>query len=154
MILLIPLGLVMGLFIVLHVTMNANVGNITGNPQLSNSLFWLIGFLTTLIIGVIKWDNSFFKSLSSIPKWLLLAGMIGSFLALGMNFMIPKLGASASSILVIVGQLVGGAIISHYGLLGSYIDKFSINKAFGLMMIILGSVLAIYGKIPLPKWFS
>ena len=57
---LIGLMLVIGFVLTLHLAMNAQVGVIVKNPKMGNALFWTIGAVTAIIIGLTGWDPAFF----------------------------------------------------------------------------------------------
>ena len=49
--------LVLGVVLVLHLAMNGQVGNIMKNSRVANAVFWCIGALTAVIIGLTGWKS-------------------------------------------------------------------------------------------------
>ena len=143
---LIALMLLIGIVLTLHLAMNAQVGAIVKNPRMGNALFWAIGAATAIIIGLTGWDPTFFTKLKEVPFWLLTAGMMGGALVFGIAWAMPKLGAGTAFVLMIAGQVISGMIFSHFGLLGSPVEPFTLLKFVGVVLLIAGAAIVILAK--------
>jgi bacterial/archaeal transporter family-2 protein len=77
---------------------------------------------------------------------LLTAGGLGACLVFAIALMLPEVGARAMFITLIAGQVFGGMILSHYGWLGSPVQRISATNVFGALIMIGGVVLATYQK--------
>ena len=108
---------VIGLVLAVHLAMNSQMGQIMQNPRMSNAIFWTIGCIVALIIGLTAWDGAAWQRLSSVPWFLLTAGAIGSCLVSLVAWLIPPIDAGPIMILMIVGQITGGLILTHFGCL-------------------------------------
>ena len=53
----------------------------------------------------------------------------------------PHLGAALTTIIGMLGQMLMGVIIDHFGLLGTPQNRITIRKTFGLIAIALGIIL-------------
>ena len=80
------LMLLIGIVLALHLTMNAQVGIILKNPKMGNALFWIIGGVTAVIIGLTSWETEVFNRIKDVPIWLLTAGAMGGLLVFGIAF--------------------------------------------------------------------
>jgi transporter family-2 protein len=138
---LIVLMLIIGFVLTLHLAMNAQVGAIVKNPRMGNALFWTIGAITAIIIGLTGWDPGFFGNLKSVPAWLLTAGIMGGALVFGIAWTMPKLGAGTAFVLMIAGQVISGMVFSHFGWLGSPVEPFTLVKFFGVVLLIAGAAI-------------
>jgi len=138
--------LVIGFVLTLHLAMNSQVGSIVKNPRMGNALFWTIGAITAIIIGLTGWDPGFFANLKSVPVWLLTAGIMGGALVFGIAWAMPKLGAGTAFVLMIAGQVISGMIFSHYGLLGSPVAPFTLIKFLGVVLLIAGAAIVTLAK--------
>jgi transporter family-2 protein len=49
-------------------------------------------------------------------------------------------------ITLLAGQVIGGLLMSHYGWLGSPVQPITITKIAGVLVMVVGVVLATYGK--------
>jgi bacterial/archaeal transporter family-2 protein len=143
---LIALMLLIGFVLTLHLAMNAQVGAIVKNPRMGNALFWTIGAATAIIIGLTGWDPGFFSNLKSVPAWLLTAGIMGGALVFGIAWAMPKLGAGTAFVLMIAGQVISGMVFSHYGLLGSPVEPFTLIKFLGVVLLITGAAIVTLAK--------
>jgi bacterial/archaeal transporter family-2 protein len=143
---LIALMLLIGIVLTLHLAMNAQVGALVKNPRMGNALFWTIGAVTAIIIGLSGWDPAFFSRLKEVPIWLLTAGIMGGALVFGIAWAMPKLGAGTAFVLMIGGQVISGMIFSHFGLLGSPVEPVSMIKIIGVVLLIAGAAIVTLSK--------
>ena len=143
---LIALMLLIGFVLTLHLAMNAQVGNMVKNPRMGNALFWTIGAITAIIIGISGWDPAFFSNLKGVPLWLLTAGIMGGALVFGIAWAMPKLGAGTAFVLMIAGQVISGMIFSHFGLLGSPVQPFTLVKFIGVLLLTAGAAIVTLAK--------
>lgn len=143
---LIILMLFIGVILTLHLSMNAQVGAIIKNPKIGNALFWTIGAFTAILIALTSLETEAFSRLKEVPAWLLLAGVIGAILVFGIAWTIPQIGAASAFVLMIAGQVIAGVVLSHFGLLGSPIEKISILKIMGILLLLSGASLVSFAK--------
>jgi transporter family-2 protein len=143
---LIALMLLIGFVLTLHLAMNAQVGSMVKNPRMGNALFWTIGAITAIIIGISGWDPAFFSNLKGVPIWLLTAGIMGGALVFGIAWAMPKLGAGTAFVLMIAGQVISGMIFSHFGLLGSPVQPVTLVKFIGVLLLTAGAAIVTLAK--------
>ncbi len=142
---------VVGIVLSLHLVMNSQISKIINDLRLGNVLFWIIGTVTTVIIAMSNVTNinmKLLKKLGDVPLWLYLAGVIGATFIVYISFIIPKLGANITFIALLSGQIVGGLLIAHFGVLDTPMEKVNLIKIFGLIMMICGAILAVSGELP------
>jgi len=143
---LIALMLLIGFILSLHLAMNSQVGMILKNQKMGNAMFWTIGAITAIIIGLTGWDPAVFTRLKEVPLWLLTAGVMGGLLVFGIAWTMPRLGAGPAFVLLIAGQVISGMIFSHFGLLGSPVEPISMVKIVGVVLLISGAAIVTYAK--------
>jgi len=143
---LIALMLLIGFVLTLHLAMNSQVGVILKNQKMGNAMFWTIGAITAIIIGLTGWDPAVFTRLKEVPLWLLTAGVMGGLLVFGIAWTMPQLGAGTAFVLLIAGQVISGMIFSHFGLLGSPVEPISMVKIVGVVLLISGAAIVTYAK--------
>ncbi|MDQ2711652.1 MAG: DMT family transporter [Acidobacteriota bacterium] len=136
----------LGIVLAVHLSMNGKVGSMLGNPRVANALFWCIGAATALIIGLTGWRSNALDGLRNVHPLLLTAGALGACLVFAIAWLIPQVGARAMFITLIAGQVFGGMILSHYGWLGSPIQRVSLTNMLGALVMIGGVVLATYSR--------
>ena len=79
----------------------------------------------------------------NLPWYMLCCGAFGLVLFLSLSHTVPKLGASAAITLVIVGQLLAGIVIDHFGLFGIAIRDLDLNRIFAVAFLLAGAYLMI-----------
>lgn len=144
---LVGVAFVVGFFLALHLAMNAAVGKIITNARMGNAVFWLIGAVTALVIGVSNWDSNFFTKAQKVPAWLWFAGAMGACLVFAIAVLIPNLGAATTNVILLSGQVIGGLIIAHYGLLSSPVERITPVRIVGIALMIFGAMVVLSGKI-------
>jgi transporter family-2 protein len=132
------LMLFIGVVLTLHLTMNAQVGVILKNSKMGNAIFWTIGAITAIIIGLTAWDPEVFQRAKGVPVWLFTAGAMGACLVFGIAWTIPQIGAGSAVVLMLAGQILTGLVISHFGAFGSPVEPLSLFKIFGAFLLICG----------------
>ncbi|MEI9945307.1 MAG: DMT family transporter [Chitinophagaceae bacterium] len=143
---LILLMILIGFVLTLHLAMNSQVGVIVKNQKMGNAIFWTIGGITAILIGLTGWDSSVFTRLKEVPVWLLTAGVMGAALVFGIAWAMPQLGAGTAFVLMIAGQVVSGLLFSHFGLLGSPVEPISMIKIIGVVLLIAGAAIVTLAK--------
>jgi bacterial/archaeal transporter family-2 protein len=133
-----------GIVLTVHLAMNGKVGAALDNPRVGNALFWCIGALTALLIGLSGWSAGALKPLRDINPILLTAGAFGACLVFGIAFLIPRIGAAKLTLIMLGGQILGGLVLSHFGWLGSPREPVSVKSLVGTLIMFAGIVLATY----------
>jgi transporter family-2 protein len=137
--------MLLGVVLAVHLAMNGKVGSVLQNARVGNALFWCIGALGAVAIGLSGWQNDAFEPLKQVHPVLLTAGILGACLVFAIAWLIPKVGAGNVMITLLAGQVIGGLIMSHYGWLGSPVQPITIAKVLGVVVMIGGVVLATRG---------
>lgn len=140
------LMLLIGVVLTLHLAMNAQVGAVVKNAKMGNAIFWTIGAITAIIIGLTAWEPEVFTRLKTVPLWLLTAGMMGGALVFGIAWTIPQIGAGPATVLMVTGQILTAMIFSHFGILGSPVEPVSLMKIIGALLLIGGASIITFAK--------
>jgi transporter family-2 protein len=140
------LTMFLGVVLAVHLAMNAKVGSVLNNVRVGNALFWCIGALGALAIGLTGWQSGALGPIKQAHPVLLTAGVLGATLVFAIAWLIPQVGAGPVMITLLAGQVIGGLLLSHFGWLGSPVQPISATKIFGVVIMIGGVMLATYGK--------
>jgi bacterial/archaeal transporter family-2 protein len=132
----------LGIVLALHLAMNGKVGASINNPRVGNALFWCIGALAAIIIGATGWQSGALSGIREVHPLLLTAGAIGACLVFAIAWMLPQAGARAVFITLIAGQILGGMMLSHFGWLGSPVQRISLINIVGAAIMLGGVALA------------
>jgi transporter family-2 protein len=143
---LVLLGVGLGIVLAVHLAMNGKVGAAIGNARVGNAVFWCIGAITAIIVGLTGWRQGALAPLGQVNPLLLTAGAMGACLVFAIAWLIPQIGAGPVMITLIAGQLLGGLFLSHFGLLGSPVDPVTPLKLVGVLVMVGGVYLATFVK--------
>jgi transporter family-2 protein len=136
----------LGVVLAVHLAMNGKVGSALNNARVANALFWCIGAVGAVAIGLTGWKNGAFGPLKEVHPALLTAGILGACLVFAIAWLIPQVGAGPVMITLLAGQVLGGLLMSHYGWLGSPVQPVTLTKLLGVVLMIGGVFLATYSK--------
>lgn len=136
----------LGIVLAVHLAMNGKVGSLMNNARVANALFWCIGALGAVAIGLTGWQAGALSPLKQVHPVLLFAGILGASLVFAIAWLIPQVGAGPVMITLLAGQVIGGLLMSHYGWLGSPVRPITVTKVIGVLVMIAGVVLATLEK--------
>ncbi len=71
-------------------------------------------------------------------------GLLGAFYVVVQVIVVPKIGVSASLMAVIVGQIILGAVIDHFGFFGG--NRFPIDRQKMIAILLLLFSLYLYNR--------
>ncbi|MEK5185363.1 DMT family transporter [Solibacillus sp. FSL W7-1324] len=74
----------------------------------------------------------------TVPKWQLIGGLLGAFFIVINIFSVNLIGVAATFMAVIVGQILLGAIIDHFGLFGGVTYPMNMTKVIALALMFVG----------------
>jgi transporter family-2 protein len=134
----------LGIVLAVHLAMNGKVGAVLGNPRVGNALFWCIGAFGAVVIGFTGWQSGALSPLTNVHPLLLTAGLMGATLVFAIAWLIPQAGAGPVMITLLAGQILGGMVMSHFGLLGSPVQPVSLTNLVGALVMMAGVVMATY----------
>lgn len=138
------LTIFLGVVLAVHLAMNGKVGTVLNNARVGNALFWCIGAMGALGIGLTGWHSGALQPIRLVHPALLSAGFLGACLVFGIAWLIPQVGAGPVMITLLAGQVLGGLLLSHHGWLGSPVQPITPMKIVGVLVMIGGVVLATY----------
>jgi len=104
-----------------------------------------LGALTILaiIIGASFTGTADLSQWRQIPWWAYLAGPIGLIIIGSISYSIPRLGATNSTMLFLIGWLIFSAITDHFGWFGVEIKPYNLSRIAGSITMIIGGWLIL-----------
>ena len=136
------LALIGGMALATQGQVNGGLGKKVGVIE-GSFISFSIGTLTLLFI-LLFFGSGNISALSTVPKWQLTGGLLGAFFVVVQVIVVPKIGVSASLMAVIVGQIILGAVIDHYGLFGG--NRFPIDKQKLIAILLLFVSFYLYNR--------
>jgi bacterial/archaeal transporter family-2 protein len=131
-----------GVVLTVHLAMNGKVGAVLNNPRVGNALFWCIGAVTALLIGMTGWHAGALSGIRNVNPLLLTAGAMGATLVFGIAWIIPQIGAANMTMMLLAGQILSAMTLSHFGWLGSPVQPVSLMNIVGALVMLGGIFLA------------
>jgi transporter family-2 protein len=138
----ISLTFVMGIIMSIYLPMNSSVSRYVGSSITANVTFFMVAFLTSIIIFLVFGQFDTVHKVKEVPIYLYLTGFISAFIVLGTTFLIPHIGARKFFILLIAGQIVMAVVVSHFGILESPKDPINMKKLIGAGLVIMGAIIS------------
>jgi len=136
----------LGVVLAVHLSMNGKVGSVLNNARVGNALFWCIGAVGAVAIGLTGWQTGALGPLKQVHPILLTAGILGACRIFAKAWLIPQVGAGPVMITLLAGQILGGLLMSHFGWLGSPVQPVTMTKLAGVVLMIGGVVMATFSK--------
>ena len=79
----------------------------------------------------------------SIPWYALTSGIFGLIIVGSIGFSVPRLGLVAGMTILVAVQLITGAVLDHFGLLGAAPRPLDLTKILGMGVLVVGIWLTI-----------
>ncbi len=134
---------IIGIISSIHMPMNATVGKHISSPLAASILFYLVAFITSVIIFIFIGNYDAIHKIRSIPPYLFFTGVISALVVVSFAYLIPILGARQVAVLSIAGSILTAIFLSHFGLLSSPIEPITLKKAIGAAVLLLGVVISV-----------
>jgi transporter family-2 protein len=134
----------LGVVLTVHLAMNGKVGVAIGNPRVANMVFWCIGALGAIVIGLTGWQSDALTGIKQVNPILLVAGLMGASLVFGIAWLFPLVGPANATLALLFGQIVSAMVLSHFGWLGSPEQHVTMKSVIGAVIMFIGVVLATH----------
>ena len=135
----------LGVILTVHLAMNGQVGAALSNPRVGNAVFWCIGAVTAVAIGLTGWHAGALSALGQVNPVMLTAGAMGACLVFGIAWVIPQIGARNMTMMLLAGQILSAMVLSHFGWLGSPVQPMTAMSVVGALVMFGGILLATRG---------
>lgn len=109
------LAVVAGAGLALQSVVNAQLGIATESPLWTSAIVCVVGLVLLAPILIVRREPLATAALASFPWWIWTGGVIGVGFVVLSVVLTPRLGAALFLAVVVVGQLLAGLLIDHYG---------------------------------------
>lgn len=133
------LGIVAGAVLPIQAALNARVGQAAGSPIVGALISFGVGALA--LLGVVLAQGTPLRQvvpLRTLPPLTLAGGLLGAFYVSVVTMLAPRLGATLTVGLVVVGQLLLALVLDQFGLLGLPLHPASALRGLGVVLLLLG----------------
>ena len=140
-----PLGVLFGVAPPIQTAINSSLSQLTHSSLFAAFISFLVGTLTLFLLTLLfhrrfKIDKTDEKS-KPLHWWYFTGGALGA-LFVTMNIIVaPVLGITVSLIIVMLGQIIMGICIDHFGWLGTQKQPIHTQRLIGLICIIIAILL-------------
>jgi transporter family-2 protein len=108
----------------------------------SSLIVHLGGAVASLLLLVVR-RGELIHEWRNLPWYMLGCGAFGLVLYLSLTHTIPRIGATAAIALLIVGQLLAGLVIDHFGAFGIAERGIDLNRIMAIILLLAGAYLVI-----------
>jgi bacterial/archaeal transporter family-2 protein len=133
------IGLLGGVAVGIQSPIAGAIGKRVGGTA-SSFIIHLSGAIFSGILLVLEGGENI-RDWHKLPWYMLSAGIFGLILYQTINVTMPRLGSTMMIALIIVGQLVVGIIIDHFGLFGVAIRHIDLARILGVVALLIGGYL-------------
>jgi transporter family-2 protein len=128
-------GVAVGLQVPMGGAMSQRLGGAAGS-----FIIHLGGMLLSGVLLVLRRGENV-RDWSKLPVYMLAAGVFGVILYQTINYTMPRLGSALVVTLIIIGQLLIGLLIDHFGWLGVAVHPISLVRVGGVILLIIGALM-------------
>ncbi|MGO3723202.1 MAG: DMT family transporter, partial [Staphylococcus equorum] len=129
----------------IQTAINSALGQQINSSVMASLISFTVGtivlFILTLIFNRSLKLATFTPREGRLKPIYFIGGILGVIFVTTNIILMPHLGAALTTIIVMLGQMLMGVIIDHFGLLGTYKNKITKRKVFGLIAIMIGIIL-------------
>jgi transporter family-2 protein len=132
-------ALLTGAGVALQSVINARLRLLLGGPFWAAAGQFIVGLIFLLAMALLtRQPAPVTARIPGSPLWIWAGGLFGATFILVNIILTPKLGATLTLAMMIVGQLTAALIVDHYGLFGGTIVRLSATRLAGVILLLLG----------------
>ncbi len=114
----------------------------TKDPVLAAMISFAVGTLALLLYALIfRIPTPDVRYIRDVPWWAWTGGIYGAFLVAVSVVLAPTLGAATLMALIVAGQLTGGLLLDHFGVLGYQTHPITLWRLVGGLLIVCGVII-------------
>ncbi|MFR7426447.1 MAG: DMT family transporter [Bifidobacterium pullorum] len=138
------LGVLTGIVTPLQTAVNARLRGTLGTPFRASLVSFTVGLAATTIAALLLGPYPLVpESALQGPWWMWFAGLFGVIFMTGNILLLPKLGSLQTVLMPVLGQITMGLLIDQFGWLDSPRHPMNVARAAGLVLAVLGALMAI-----------
>lgn len=133
-----------GMLLPIQFLINARLAQGFGNTLWATTVSFVVGTLGLLAwiaatrqLGAASWSGAF-----ALPWWAWLGGLLGAVYVSLTIFTVPVIGPTALVVLLILGQMIAGTALDHFGIMTAP-EPVSLQKLLGLVLVFAGTWLVV-----------
>ena len=136
------LAVIVGALIPVQAATNAAMSRVIGSVAIASLALFAIGFVVVAAwVIVLRAPLPSLETMRRAPAYGWFGGFIASYV-ISITFLAPRLGVGNAIRLVVTGQIVAAVIIDHVGAFGAVVQRLTMGRAIGVVLMIIGVILA------------
>jgi bacterial/archaeal transporter family-2 protein len=108
----------------------------------STLIVHLSGTIFSVALLVLRGGENF-KDWNTLPWYMLASGGFGLVVLLALSHTLPRIGAAATTTLIIIGQLVIGMVIDHFGWFETAARPMDVGRIVAVVLLLIGGYLMV-----------
>jgi transporter family-2 protein len=140
-IIIIAIGLTGGIAVGTQAPIAGAMGQRLGGAS-SSLIVHLGGAVASLLLLVVRRGEQI-QEWRNLPWYMLGCGAFGLVLYLSLSHTIPRVGATSAIAMLIVGQLLAGMVIDHFGAFGITTRLLDLNRIAAVFLLLAGAYLMV-----------
>ena len=133
------IGLIGGVAVGLQSPMAGSMGQRVGGTA-SSFIVHLGGLIASGVLLLARGGEKI-RDWRMIPPYIFIAGVFGLILYQCINVTLPRLGSTMTVVLIIVGQLLMGVLVDHFGWFGVAPRPVDLPRVLGVLILMGGAYL-------------
>lgn len=139
----IVLAVIGGAVLPLQVLINSRLAVGLGNALWATTVSFIVGTLGMLVwLLLTRQTSADWSQAAQLPWWVWLGGLLGGAYVTFTIVTVPVLGATVLVLLLILGQMLAGTLLDHFGILTQQ-QPVNLAKIAGLVLVFVGTVLVV-----------
>ena len=145
------MALLAGMLLATQAAINSQLGHTLHQQPLTAALVsFLVGTVFLFAVVLARGQLGTMALMPQQPWWKWVGGLMGAFMVCASIILAPKLGVANMLLFIIIGQLLAGLLIDHFGWLNMPIKPVDASKIIGIGLMVLGLVVFMFGS----KWLK
>lgn len=142
------LGVLAGIVLPIQTSINTKLRERVGKPHYASLVSFTVSFLllTGLLFITGQGINLPLDKLANEPLWVWSGGICSVFFLTGNILLLSKLNSVETVMFPVLGQILMGLVIDHYGLFYSPHQELTVLRSIGAVFVILGVVIVSLAK--------
>ena len=118
-----------------------------GQPLIAAMISFAVGTVCLLVLALLQSNwQTVGAGIGQQPWWRWVGGLMGAFMVCATIVLAPKLGVANMLLFIIIGELLSGMVIDHFGLLGMPVKPVDVSKLIGIGLMVLGLAVFMFGS--------
>ncbi len=123
---------------------NARLNDHLSSPIWAAFVSFVVGTVILLIVGLFMNGGKFMSiNTEGLKWWMFTGGAFGAIFVTVAIYVVPHMGVAVMIAVMIAGQLLLAAVLSHYGVMADQAHPITWQKFSGLSLLAIGAIITL-----------